>query len=106
MDDEAARVSQSPAVPRRTPWYGARLWVLALLCLVAGFAGRVMVEAGGGVYAYPLAVEWQILCYGPGLVLMSFARPPWGAWGTGGGCGVIAALALASAFAVLTSIPK
>jgi hypothetical protein len=86
-----------------------RLWVVSLALFVGGFASRLALDAQGDVgSSYPAAVAIQWYAYGAGLVV-------WAAWwalqappGRGSALGCLAGvlLAIASLFAVISSIPK
>jgi hypothetical protein len=90
-------------------WLHVRLWLVAAFCFAAGVVSRVVLAQSADVaFAYPYAVQFQLLWYGAGLgalalwLVIGVKRESQSAVG----CGVWVALALASGFAVISSIPK
>ena len=85
------------------------MWVVSAALFAGVFAGRLVLDAQGNVaYSYPYAVELQWYGYGAALFVLAI-------WIVSQantvprqviGCAGWALLAIASAVAILTSIPK
>lgn len=86
-----------------------RLWIVSLALFAAGFAGRLVANAGvdNVAWSYPIEVEVQWYAYWAGLVVwMLWLALQAGRKWTAPGCFTGVLLAVASFIALISSIPK
>jgi hypothetical protein len=95
-------------IPPKRPGYALRLWVISLALSASGFVCRLALDESNVAWLYPASTSLQALFFGTGLMALLLwvagqARSG-RARAIGGLCWV--ALAVISAIAMLSSIPK